>query len=139
MTIALRSGGETVILTPEEREPLNVTLTVLKDHIERLKGSLAKAEGELEGSRGRAAQLAGLEAQGEALQTAAKLLRAQADEVRMDRDYWRERAAACPAPVAATAGAGAHRSPLVAAAQARSRLSAPCVQSAEMGGAPAAI
>ena len=83
---------ETVILTPEERVSLTVTLTVLRDHIAWLKDSLAKAEGELEGSRGRAAQLAGLEAQGEALHKAAKLLRAQADEVRVDRDHWREQA-----------------------------------------------
>ena len=86
------SMTETVILTPEERVSLNVTLTVLRDHIAWLKDSLAKAEGELEGSRGRAAQLAGLEAQGEALHKAAKLLRAQADELRVDRDHWRERA-----------------------------------------------
>ncbi len=81
-----------VSLTPEEREPLTVTVTVLRDHVETLKAALAKAEGELEGLRGRAAQLAGLEAQGEALHKAARLLRAQADEVRVDRDYWREQA-----------------------------------------------
>ena len=94
-TVALapeESVRETVIVTPEERVCLNVTLTVLRDHIAWLKDSLAKAEGELEGSRGRAAQLAGLEAQGEALHKAAKLLRAQADELRVDRDHWRERA-----------------------------------------------
>jgi hypothetical protein len=50
------------------------------------------AEGELEGLRGSAAQLAVLEAQGEALHKAAKLLRAQADEVRLDREHWREQA-----------------------------------------------
>ena len=82
----------TVPLTPEEREPLTVTITVLKDYVETLKAALAKAEGELEGLRGRAAQLAGLEAQGEALHKAARLLRAQADEVRVDRDNWREQA-----------------------------------------------
>jgi len=81
-----------VTLAPEEREPLTVTVTVLRDHVETLKAALAKAEGELEGLRGRAAQLAGLEAQGEALHKAARLLRAQADEVRVDRDYWREQA-----------------------------------------------
>ena len=75
-------------LTPEERDPV----TVLRDYVETLKAALAKAEGELEGLRGRAAQLAGLEAQGEALHKAARLLRAQADEVRVDRDYWREQA-----------------------------------------------
>ena len=83
---------ETVTLTPAERVSLTVTLTVLRDHIAWLKDSLTKAEGELEGLRGTAAQLAVLEAQGEALHKAAKLLRAQADEVRMDRDYWREQA-----------------------------------------------
>ena len=82
----------TVPLTPEERDPLTITITVLKDHVETLKAALAKAEGELESLRGRAAQLAGLEAQGEALHKAARLLRAQADEVRVDRDYWREQA-----------------------------------------------
>ena len=81
-----------VTLAPEEREPLTVTVTVLRDHVETLKAALAKTEGELEGLRGRAAQLAGLEAQGEALHKAARLLRAQADEVRVDRDYWREQA-----------------------------------------------
>ena len=79
-------------LTPEEREPLTLTVTDLRNHVETLKAALAKAEGELEGLRGRAAQLAGLEAQGEALHKAARLLRAQADEVRVDRDYWREQA-----------------------------------------------
>jgi hypothetical protein len=83
---------ETMTLTPEERVSLTVTLTVLRDHIAWLKDSLTKAEGELEGLRGSAAQLAVLEAQGEALHKAAKLLRAQADEARADRDHWRERA-----------------------------------------------
>jgi len=83
---------ETVTLTPEERESLTVTLTVLRDHIAWLKDSLTKAERELESLRGSAAQLAVLEAQGEAVHKAAKLLRAQADEVRLDRDYWREQA-----------------------------------------------
>ena len=46
----------------------------------------------MEVSRNRAAQSAGLEAQGEALHKAAKLLRTQADELRVDRDHWRERA-----------------------------------------------
>ena len=82
----------TVTLTPEERESLTVTLTVLRDHIAWLKDSLTKAERELKGLRGSAAQLAVLEAQGEALHKAAKLFRAQADEVRVDRDYWREQA-----------------------------------------------
>ena len=83
---------ENVTLTPEERVSLTVTLTVLRDHIAWLKSSLAKSEGELEGLRDGAARLAGLEAQGEALRGAAKSLRAQTDELRVDRDRWREQA-----------------------------------------------
>src|SRR3954449_4027213 len=36
--------AEPVTLTVEERVPLTVTLTVLTDHVETLKGMLAKAE-----------------------------------------------------------------------------------------------
>jgi hypothetical protein len=83
---------ETVALNPAEQVSLTVTLTVLRDHVAWLKSSLAKAEGELEGLRYGAARLAGLEAQGEALREAAKSLRAQTDELRVDRDRWREQA-----------------------------------------------
>jgi hypothetical protein len=84
--------GVTVPLTPEGSVPLTVTLTALRDHIETLKTALARAEGELEGLRAGAVRLVGLEAQGEVLHEAAKGLRAQADEVRVDRDHWREQA-----------------------------------------------